>query len=184
MSSESTPVLSCAVAALKHLMEQWEKTAQIATHYAPMIKIGLTWADKYNHKMSKTNAYAVVMYVNPILHLSWIDGHWGEEQAHAAKDSQQPHTTATLGAQIYGIPHLDLLLHHPGVQTVEEEFNTYSTSHLCPDRTDTLAFWKASAVPCKHIFSLSSEMCMKKQNHLSSTLMEMLQMLKFLLKKE
>lgn len=61
MSSESTPMLSGAVSALECLMERWEGIARIATHCAPIINVGLAWADKYGHKMSKTNAYAIAM---------------------------------------------------------------------------------------------------------------------------
>jgi hypothetical protein len=43
---------------------------------------------------------------------------------------------------------------------------------------------QASAVPCEHVFSSSAETDMKKQNHISPTLMEALQMLKYLLKKK
>lgn len=61
MSSESTPMLSSAVAALEHLMERWGGMAQIVTHCAPMIAVGLSWAEKYGHKMSQTNVYAIAM---------------------------------------------------------------------------------------------------------------------------
>ncbi|KAG1878841.1 hypothetical protein F4604DRAFT_1923512 [Suillus subluteus] len=214
MSSESTPMLSGAVSALEHLIEQWEKTAWIATHCAPMIEIGLTWAEKYSHRMSKTNTYGVAMFIDPTLRLLWIDGHWGEEKACAARDfimkllqekragsiqdplaespAQQSHTNTTLGAQLYGIPDIDLLLCHlQGVQTVEEEFNAYSMSHLSPNGTDVLAFWKAKLeIPLSYHLQacngLPSDpgLCMKKRNYLSPALMEILQMLKFLLKKE
>jgi hypothetical protein len=43
---------------------------------------------------------------------------------------------------------------------------------------------QASAVPCEHIFSSSTEMNTKKRNWISLLLMEALQMLKFHLKKE
>jgi hypothetical protein len=43
---------------------------------------------------------------------------------------------------------------------------------------------QASAVPCEHIFSLSSETCTTKHNRLSPAMIEILQMLKFMLKKE
>lgn len=70
---------------------------------APMIDVGLTWADKYGHKMSETNKYGIAMckfclgtghsiswlfiVVDPTLCLSWIDGHWAEERAHSARES-------------------------------------------------------------------------------------------------
>ncbi|KAG2336908.1 hypothetical protein BDR05DRAFT_835106, partial [Suillus weaverae] len=43
---------------------------------------------------------------------------------------------------------------------------------------------QASAVPCKCMFSLSSKIEIQKQNHLSPMLMEVLQIIKFILKKD
>jgi hypothetical protein len=43
---------------------------------------------------------------------------------------------------------------------------------------------QASAVPCERVFSSSAETDTKKQNHIGPTLMEVLQMLKYLLKKK
>jgi hypothetical protein len=43
---------------------------------------------------------------------------------------------------------------------------------------------QASAVPCERVFSSSAETDTKKQNRISPLLMEVLQMLKFHLKKE
>ncbi|KIK16556.1 hypothetical protein PISMIDRAFT_113133 [Pisolithus microcarpus 441] len=88
--------------------------------------------------------------------------------------------------------------------SVEQEFNAYVSTPLSPNRTDPLAFWEASkslypivftialdylpiqasSVPCKHVFSSSSETDMKKRNRIAPALMEALQMLKFSLKKE
>lgn len=56
-------MLSGAVSALKHLMEWWEEVAQIVMHCAPMINIGLAWAEQYGHKMSQMNVYAIAMWV-------------------------------------------------------------------------------------------------------------------------
>ncbi|KAG1728222.1 hypothetical protein EDB19DRAFT_1575765, partial [Suillus lakei] len=43
---------------------------------------------------------------------------------------------------------------------------------------------QASSVPCKCIFSSSSDTFTKKRNHLSPYLMEVLQIMKFTLKKD
>ena len=43
---------------------------------------------------------------------------------------------------------------------------------------------QASAVPCEHVFSSSAETGTKKRNRISPLLMEVLQMLKFRLKKD
>jgi hypothetical protein len=51
-----------------------------------------------------------------------------------------PTARCNLGCTIYGIPDIDLLPHHNlGVQMIEEEFNTYSISHISPQGTDPLA---------------------------------------------
>jgi hypothetical protein len=43
---------------------------------------------------------------------------------------------------------------------------------------------QASTVPCEHVFSSASETATKHQNRMKPELMEVLQMLKFMLKKE
>ncbi|KAG2132119.1 uncharacterized protein EDB93DRAFT_1255305 [Suillus bovinus] len=116
----------------------------------------------------------------------------------------QPHP-ATLGSTIYGLPEINMLPHcQGGPQSVKDEFNAYSMGVLSPTGTDILSFWmvlkpmfpmlykltmdflpiQASAVPCEHIFFSSSDTFIKKRNHLSSYLMEVLQIVKFSLKKD
>ncbi|KAF9232935.1 hypothetical protein BU15DRAFT_67027 [Melanogaster broomeanus] len=46
-----------------------------------------------------------------------------------------------------------------------------------------LRFWEASSIPCECIFSSSAKTNTKKHNHISPTLMEALQMLKYNFKK-
>lgn len=49
---------------------------------------------------------------------------------------------ATLGSTIYGLPEINILPHcQGGPQSVEDEFNAYSTGVLSPTGTDVLAFW-------------------------------------------
>jgi hypothetical protein len=60
MSGESTPLLSGAVPAFELLIAAWKDLAEIP-HLAPLIEIGLTWADKYSGKMEQTMAYPIAM---------------------------------------------------------------------------------------------------------------------------
>ncbi|KAG2040289.1 hypothetical protein BDR03DRAFT_858344, partial [Suillus americanus] len=62
MSSESTPTLSGTVPTFERLIEGWNHIANHFPHFAPLISIGLLWADKYDDQMGTTNAYAVSMY--------------------------------------------------------------------------------------------------------------------------
>ncbi|KIK26369.1 hypothetical protein PISMIDRAFT_50153, partial [Pisolithus microcarpus 441] len=104
----------------------------------------------------------------------------------------------------YGLPSMELNQAPQVPSSVEQEFNAYVSAPLSPNRTDPLAFWEASKslypivftialdylptqaslVPCKHVFSSSSETDTKKHNRIAPALMEALQMLKFGLKKE
>lgn len=62
----------------------------------------------------------------------------------------QPHTTQSLGAEIYGLP--VLRMQEPcrrDAQTVEEEFNAYNAAQRSDAGTDKLAFWKVSPVSVK-----------------------------------
>ncbi|CAA7265254.1 unnamed protein product [Cyclocybe aegerita] len=87
-------------------------------------------------------------------------------------------------------------------QSIDEEFMAYFMAPLSEKGTDILKFWEihessfptlfaialnylpiqALAVPCEHVFSSSAETDTMQQNRMHATLMEALQMLKFLLK--
>ncbi|KAG2746645.1 hypothetical protein P692DRAFT_201659527, partial [Suillus brevipes Sb2] len=84
-STEKTPVLSLTVPAFKELIEQWKKIADYIPHCAPLIEIGLLWADKYDERMSATNAYAVSMFIDPVIRMSWVPDHWDEARCNAVK---------------------------------------------------------------------------------------------------
>lgn len=102
MSSERTPLLSNAVPAFEELIERWEKIAILIPHCAPLINVGLTWADKYDERMGAIDAYAVSMcesgellmvfnfshyfvVLNPAIRMLWVQGHWSQAQCDAAK---------------------------------------------------------------------------------------------------
>ncbi|KIK31699.1 hypothetical protein CY34DRAFT_19655 [Suillus luteus UH-Slu-Lm8-n1] len=84
----------------------------------------------------------------------------------------------TLGSCLYGLPDIGILpSHNSGAQTVEQEFEAYTTANLSVKGTDILGFWmvletlfptiygiamdylliQASAVPCERVFSSGSE---------------------------
>ncbi|KIK16503.1 hypothetical protein PISMIDRAFT_42950, partial [Pisolithus microcarpus 441] len=104
----------------------------------------------------------------------------------------------------YGLPSMELNQAPQALSSVEQEFNAYVSTPLSPNGTDPLAFWEASKslypivftitldylpiqaslVPCKRVFSSSSETDTKMCDCIMPALMEALQMLKFGLKKE
>jgi hypothetical protein len=79
MSGERTPMLSGAYPAFETLIEQWKSLARHVPHCSPLVKIGLTWADKYDDRMGATNAYAVAMCESGIF-LKYLVAH--ESQLH------------------------------------------------------------------------------------------------------
>jgi len=61
MSSESTPVLSCAIASFEMLMTEWERLGDQYHVLKPWTEISLHWAKKYYIQMDDTEAYVVTM---------------------------------------------------------------------------------------------------------------------------
>jgi hypothetical protein len=47
-------------------------------------------------------------------------------------------------ASKYGLPHMEVRRLQQGPQTVQEEYNAYTTSNLSHEGTDPLAFWDVS----------------------------------------
>ncbi|KAG2737897.1 hypothetical protein P692DRAFT_201682967, partial [Suillus brevipes Sb2] len=163
MSSETTPTLSGAIPALEMLIERWEDLAKRVAHCAPIVNIGLACAQKYRQKMSETNAYAVAMFVDPKIRLSWIDRHWDNVRARTAREyimnlmreksttadsTQLPpaelpgpwsHAAGILGTKLYGLPEINMSHHRRGAQTADEEFNAYITSNLSHEGVNVLA---------------------------------------------
>jgi hypothetical protein len=84
------------------MIKRWEKIAILIPHCAPLINIGLTWADKYDERMGAIDAYAVSMcesgkllmvfdfshdfvVLNPAIRMSWVQSHWSPDQFNDAK---------------------------------------------------------------------------------------------------
>ena len=61
MSSETTPVLSHAIASFEMLMTEWEKLGEQYSTRRPWTEVGLKWAKKYYNRMDDTNAYVITM---------------------------------------------------------------------------------------------------------------------------
>jgi len=67
MSSESTPVLLCAISSFEMFMTDWEILGAEHSILKFWTDIGLDWAKKYYIRMDKTDAYVVTMckfYIN------------------------------------------------------------------------------------------------------------------------
>ncbi|KIJ58483.1 hypothetical protein HYDPIDRAFT_102552 [Hydnomerulius pinastri MD-312] len=179
MSGECTPLLGSAVPTFETFMTQWRSLSQSERNpqLAPFICEGLDWAETYHDRMRSNK----VASTNPVPLCSFM----------------------TLASQ-YGLPSMKIRLQQQGLQSVEQEFNAYITSTVSHAGMDPVAFWELEhvryptvfrmamdylpiqvlAILCKHVFSSSSETDTKKRNRISPVLMEALQMLKFLLKKE
>ncbi|KAG1894083.1 uncharacterized protein F5891DRAFT_1195634 [Suillus fuscotomentosus] len=188
MSSKTSPLLGSTIPAFEGLIQRWNLVVDLVPHCAPLVGIGLTWAVKYDGRMSLTDIYAVAMFIDHTRHPPWMNEHWTILRIAEAKNyilklmwnkrttnvsmqsdqsSSQLHP-ATLGSTIYGLPEINILPHHQGgPQSVV----------LSPTGTDLLSFWR-------HIFSSSGDTFTKKHNYLSPHLMEALQVVKFALKKE
>jgi len=61
MSSESTPVLSCAISDFEMFMTEWENLGREHKILKFWTEIGLKWAKKYYVRMDETDAYVVAM---------------------------------------------------------------------------------------------------------------------------
>ncbi|KAG2034500.1 hypothetical protein BDR03DRAFT_1013414 [Suillus americanus] len=65
-----------------------------------------------------------------------------ESPANEVTPQQQPHM---LGLCLYGLPDIGILpSHNSGAQTVEQEFEAYTTANLSAKGTDILGFWMVS----------------------------------------
>ncbi len=61
MSSESTPVLLCAISGFEKFMTEWEKIVSQHKKLQPWAEISLQWAKKYYIQMDDTDAYVIMM---------------------------------------------------------------------------------------------------------------------------
>ncbi|KIK33566.1 hypothetical protein CY34DRAFT_99352, partial [Suillus luteus UH-Slu-Lm8-n1] len=86
LSSESTPSLSYAVPAFEEMIKSWESIGLHVPHCKPIVDIGLTWASKYTDRMGATHAYAVAMFIDPVMRMSWMNSQWEEDRINKAKE--------------------------------------------------------------------------------------------------
>ncbi|KAL4064004.1 hypothetical protein V8B97DRAFT_1876341, partial [Scleroderma yunnanense] len=80
MSHDTLPVLSHAVPTIETVIVQWEHLSTHLSQCVLYIKVGLEYAKKYYPHMDKTNAYAIMMFVDPTLHLTWMEEHWNSAE--------------------------------------------------------------------------------------------------------
>ncbi|KIM60351.1 hypothetical protein SCLCIDRAFT_52033, partial [Scleroderma citrinum Foug A] len=200
MSSESCPTLGGAIPAFEKFMMEWEALATNVPHIVPFVSVGLGWAREYYQWMGQTCAYVIAMFVDPTIRLGWISDHWEQSAATKARED-----ILELVSTCYcSLPTIRVWLSQPAPQGVDQEFNAYTLATPSPEGMHPLSFWEgarvsfptiyaitldylpiqASAIPCEHVFSSSSDTDIKKRNHISPTLMEALQMLKFWIKKD
>jgi hypothetical protein len=67
-----------------------------------------------------------------------------ESPANEIAPRQQPRT---LGSRLYRLPDIDILpSNNSGAQTVEQEFEAYTTGNLSIKGTDILGFWMVSVL--------------------------------------
>jgi hypothetical protein len=72
---------------------------------------------------------------------------------------QQRQQQRTLGSRLYGLPDINTLpRHNSSAQTVEQEFEAYTTANLSPKTTDILAFWEVSILRLHMSYLLSLTM--------------------------
>jgi hypothetical protein len=72
---------------------------------------------------------------------------------------QQQQQQRMLGSRLYGLPDINTLPHHnSSAQTVEQEFEAYTTANLSPKTTDILAFWEVSILRLHMSYLLSLTM--------------------------
>ncbi|KAG2365314.1 hypothetical protein BDR07DRAFT_1374397 [Suillus spraguei] len=79
LSSKSTPLLSHAIPTFEELINGWESIGLHVPH-------SLLWASKYTDQMGATHAYAVAMFIDPVMRMSWMDSLW---EADCVKDAKE-----------------------------------------------------------------------------------------------
>ncbi|KAG1889592.1 uncharacterized protein F5891DRAFT_1198660 [Suillus fuscotomentosus] len=161
------------------MIKSWESIGLHVPHCKPIVDIGLTWASKYTNRMSVTHAYAVTMFIDPVMRMSWMNSQWEEDCVNKAKKfivklmhrKRAEHSNSAysgpvvaprplphmLGSRRYGIPeaHVHALHHNNGGQMVDQEFTVYVTATLSPQGTSILAFWNASRTMFPTIYSIA-----------------------------
>ncbi|KAG9315120.1 hypothetical protein JVU11DRAFT_4241 [Chiua virens] len=164
MLGETLPLLSCAVPTFKVVIVQWEHLKISAPYYALFIDIGLVFAKGYYDHMRRTHAHAIVMFIDPTIHFTWMEMNWKQNEVTRVKGhileliekyhmvSNPEHfpavpcpaiPTGYLASQ-YGL--LTLYPQHPqtNTQTISQEFILYVMASCSPEGTDPLSFWAVS----------------------------------------
>ncbi|KIL54972.1 hypothetical protein M378DRAFT_18367 [Amanita muscaria Koide BX008] len=189
MSEEANPVLFSAIYSFEKFMTNLEKMGRKYEKLRPWTETGLFWAKKYYRRMDDTDATSSAPATATLT----------KTPAAPAKSMKAAIPSRFKLELDYPLPRLG-----GTSSTVEDEYRKYTMGGLSSENMDMLTFWEAnktefptlfaiamdylpiqaSSVPCERVFSSAKETDTVKRNRLSSLLMEMLQMLKFSLKKE
>ncbi|KIM68662.1 hypothetical protein SCLCIDRAFT_20020 [Scleroderma citrinum Foug A] len=169
MSHEMLLVLSQAVPTIETIIVQWQHLSVHLPRCAPYIK---------------TNAYVIVMFVDPTLRLTWIEEHWSPaevlkvrtvvlEKMVEYRSRGLVASTMDLTLQVttlhpsqplpiklssrYRLPTLQLWQPSSSVQTVEQELASYVTSVCSPEGTDSISFWAMSRSAYPTLYRLAMD---------------------------
>ncbi|KAF8259292.1 hypothetical protein EI94DRAFT_1034944 [Lactarius quietus] len=68
-------------------MTKWENLMEQHEILRPWIDIGLRWVTKYYTQMDDMEAYIVTMFLNPAMHMSWIQSQWEAKYIQSSKNT-------------------------------------------------------------------------------------------------
>ncbi|KAI6123898.1 hypothetical protein EV401DRAFT_2069113 [Pisolithus croceorrhizus] len=204
MSGESTPKLGGAIPAFEMFIEEWKRLKMgkrkayiVAMFVDPTIHF--TWIKEHWSLLNATKANQVIKDLMTEYRASGTPT--GTVQDAPADQVPCNFPKLKLALHYYGVATVNTWhVNNLGSQTIDQEFITYVTASISPPGTNPLSFCQlscttyptifhimmdylpiqASSVPCECIFSTTN----KCWNCISPILMEVLQMLKFFLKKE
>ncbi|KAF9220321.1 hypothetical protein BS17DRAFT_686284, partial [Gyrodon lividus] len=155
MCGESVLLLGGALPSYETFLAQWTSLSLACNHpqLTSLISPGLESANHYHDRLGHSKAYLFAMFVDPCIQLSWVEQHWELEAIVTAKTdirqkvkyhkkystqtvasplpthSGQPHAFMTLGEK-YGLASMRIRAEEQVVQSIDQEYNAYSTSNL------------------------------------------------------
>ncbi|TFY58944.1 hypothetical protein EVJ58_g6089 [Rhodofomes roseus] len=191
-------------------MQDWEQQARVKPQYRRAIKGGLKLAAKHYKKMDDTDAYILVMFIHPLYCMEHIREHWDEDFIQDSEElikstirkykhpSMQQVYNEICGLRVYNTGCHAGAAAAPG----QREANSVDCKYaewvakvywLNPNvKKQWPILWRitmdylpiqATLVPCKRLFSSSADTDTPKCNHIGAQLMEALQVLKYLIKR-
>ncbi|EJF59222.1 hypothetical protein DICSQDRAFT_65365 [Dichomitus squalens LYAD-421 SS1] len=85
VSSERTPTLALVLPAYELLVDSWKQLRIQLPPLAHLITLGVEKIEEYMMKSRMSRMYSLAMIVNPMFKLSWIQQHWSDQEAKAAR---------------------------------------------------------------------------------------------------